>query len=155
MIDVRLAGPDDAAAIKTVDAAATATLRKTYRPNQAALANKARLSTRLKRLVATVDGQIVGTVQYYVEKDSVRVIGLGVHPDFRCQGVAHALLRFLEAAGREGGATRLHLYTVKQTGNVEVFCRLGFIVIAERKDEFSESDTHQFLTDVEMEKHLG
>ena len=121
MIDVRPAGPDDDAGVQTVDAAATATLRETYRPNQAALANKARLSARLKRLVATLDGHVVGTVRCYVENQSVRVIGLGVHPNFRRQGIARALLCFLEATGKEEGATRLRLFTVKQTGNVEVF----------------------------------
>ena len=50
MIEVRPAGPADAAAVQWVDAAATATLRETYRPNPAALARKARLSARLKRL---------------------------------------------------------------------------------------------------------
>ena len=155
MIDVRPAVPDDDAAVQTVEAAATATLRETYRPNQTALANKARLSARLKRLVATVDGQVVGTVRYYVENHAVRIIGLGVHPAFRRQGVAWALLRYLETTGKEQGATRLHLFTVKQTGNVEVFSRVGFRIVAERKDEFSESDKHQTLIDVEMEKQLG
>lgn len=154
MIDVRPAGPDDAPAVREVDAAATATLRETYRPNQAALANKAGLSVCLKRLVAALDGHVVGTVQYYVESQSVRIIGLGVHPNFRRRGVARALLRFLEATGKEEGASRLHLFTVKQTGNVEVFRCLGFRGVAERDDAFSESDKHRVLIDVEMEKQL-
>jgi len=155
MTEMRPAEPADAAAVQTVDAAATVTLRETYRPNQAARANKARLAAGLKRLVATIDGHVVGTVRYYVENHKVRVIGLGVHPDLRSRGVARKLMRFLESAGKDEKAYCLHLFTVKQTGNVEVFSRLGFRVIAERKDEFSESDTHHTLTDVEMEKQLG
>ena len=154
MIQVRPAVPDDDTAVQAVEAAATATLHEMYRPNQAALANKARLTSRLKRLVAIVDGQVAGTVRYFVENHSVRVIGLGVFPDFRRRGVARALLQFLEVAGKEEGAGRLGLFTVKQTGNAEVFTRLGFRVVAERKDEFSESDTHAALIDVEMQKQL-
>jgi ribosomal protein S18 acetylase RimI-like enzyme len=82
------------------------------------------------------------------------VVVLGVHPDFRRQGVARALLQALDRIGRQQGAKRLHLFTVKETGNVEVFRRLGFAVVAGRADEFSESDRFETLTDVEMAKRL-
>jgi ribosomal protein S18 acetylase RimI-like enzyme len=154
MIVVRPEGPDDGPGIQAVDAAATATLRQTYRPNQRALANRARLTAHLSRLVATVDDRVVGTVQYYVEHESVSIIGLGVHPGFRRRGIASELILSLEEIGRREGGMRLHLHTVKETGNVEVFRHLGFIVIAEHEDEFSESDTYERLTDVEMEKRL-
>ena len=155
MIEVRLAEPDDAAGVRMVEAAATATLRETYRPNQAALANKARLAGRLTRLVATIGGKVVGTLQYHVESGVIGIIGLGVAPEFRRRGVARALLSHLEAMGKKEGATRLHLYAVKHTGNVEVFKRLGFRTVAEREDRFSESDKYETLIDVEMEKRLG
>jgi ribosomal protein S18 acetylase RimI-like enzyme len=154
MITIRPDRPEDQPDIQAVEAAATATLRQTYRPNQRALANKARLGRQLRRIVAIVEGHVIGTVQYYMENRSVRVIGLGVHPDFRRRGVARALLGFLEEIGKKEGATHLHLYTVKQTGNVEVFEHLGFTVIAEREDEYSESNRYQKLIDVEMEKRL-
>jgi ribosomal protein S18 acetylase RimI-like enzyme len=114
----------------------------------------ARTRTHLLRLVATIDDRVAGTVRYRVENQSVRVVGLGVHPDFRRRGVARALLRCLEEIGKAARATRLHLYTVRQTGNVDVFRRLGFTVIAQREAEFSESDRYEKLTDVELEKRL-
>ena len=153
-IIVRPSEPEDDAAVKTVAALSTPTLRKTYRPNKAALDNKARMADRLNRLVATRDGRIVGTVQWYVEDESVRVVGLGVHPDFRRRGVARELLAYLGTMGRKVGATRLRLYTIKETGNVGLFTRLGFHVVAEREDRFSESDKHATLTEVEMERPL-
>jgi ribosomal protein S18 acetylase RimI-like enzyme len=153
-IEVRQAVPEDEAAVKTVDALATATLRETYRPNQAALDNKARLAARLNRLVATSEGRIVGTVRWYRQDECIRILGLGVHPDFRRRGVARELLASLAAMGRREGATHLRLYTVKETGNVDIFTRLGFHVVAEQEDRFSESDKHAKLTEVEMEKDL-
>jgi len=154
MILVRPSEPEDDTAVRTVDALATAALRETYRPNKAALDNKARIAGHLNRLVATIGGQIVGTVRWYVEDLSVTVVGLGVHPDSRRKGVARELLSSLEKIGRQHGATRLHLHTVKQTGNVTVFARLGFRIVAEREDQFSESDKYPTLTDVEMERVL-
>ena len=52
-------------------------------------------------------------------------------------------------------ATRLKLYTVKETGNVEVFRRLGFTVAAEREDDLFESDRFEKLTEVEMIMQLS
>lgn len=154
MVTVRPDKPSDQPDIQAVDAAATATLRQTYRPNQRALINKVRLDTHLRRIVATIEDRVVGTVRYSVDNQSVRVIGLGIHPDFRRQGIARELLRSLEEIGKGERAIRLHLHTVKQTGNVDVFKRLGFTVIAEREDEFAESDRYQKLIDVEMEKQI-
>ena len=155
MIVVRPSEPGDDAAAKAVDALATATLRATYRPNKAALANKARIAARLNRLVAASDGLVVGTVRWYLDNECVRILGLGVHPDFYRQGIARELVAHLGAIARKQGATRLRLWTVKETGNVDIFARLGFHVVAEREDQFSESETHPKLIEVEMEKPLN
>jgi len=64
------------------------------------------------------------------------------------------MFRFLEEIGKGEGATCFRLFTVKQTGNVEVFSRIGFRIVAERKDDFSESDMYDTLTEVEMEKQF-
>jgi ribosomal protein S18 acetylase RimI-like enzyme len=153
-IVVRPADPEDAASIKALNALSMATLRKIYRPNKAALDNKSLLAACLNRLVATSEGQIVVTVQWYKEDELLRVMGLGVHPDFRRWGVARELVASLCLIGQEQGATRLRLYTVKETGNVGLFARLGFLVLSEREDQFSESDHYSMLTEVEMERPL-
>ena len=60
----------------------------------------------LERLVAEVDGQVVGTVCFGVFGDRLRVIGLAVLPELRRRGVARALVEELrgwpdsKAAGR-------------------------------------------------------
>lgn len=83
MITVRQEELEDQEGIETVRAAATAKHRETYRPGQEALVNKARIRVSLKRLVAVDNGLVVGTVQYSIENEFVRVIGLGVPPDRR------------------------------------------------------------------------
>ncbi|MEZ4598674.1 MAG: GNAT family N-acetyltransferase [Syntrophotaleaceae bacterium] len=150
MITVRPERVEDQAAIQGVRAAATATLRQIYRPKQRAIENKSRISPGLQRLVAVVDGQVVGTVQYYIENQSVCLVGLGVAADYRQKGVARSLIRHLENVGKREKAIQLKLHTVKETGNVDVFKRLGFTVVAEREDDFFESDRFDKLTDVEL-----
>lgn len=155
MITVRHERAEDQIGIQEVDTAATATLRRTYLPNQRALTDKARISIHLRRLVAIIEGRIVGTVQYCVENEAVRVIGLGVHPEFRRRGVARSMIQSIEEIGAKGEVSWLYLHTIKETGNVETFKRLGFTVISEQEDEFSESVRFEKLTGVEMAKRIS
>lgn len=154
MIIIRPASLDDQISIRAVEDAATATLRQVYRPNQRAFTNRAQAHIHLHRLVAISENRVVGTVRYHVADQAVNIIGLGVHADFRRRGVARCLLEFLVEIGRREKATRLRLHTIQQTGNVEVFKRLGFTVIAEREDEFAESDRFEKLIDVQMERQI-
>ncbi len=150
MITIRPEKPDDRPGIQEVDASATAILRRTYRPSQKAIANKARIGNQTQRLVAVISGRIVGTVEYRITNQSLGIMGLGVHQDFRRLGVARSLICALEAIAAKKEAARIHLYTVKETGNVDIFKRLGFMVTLEQEDEFSESDEFTKLTGVEM-----
>ena len=155
MIMVRPATDADADAMAEVSALAAETLRETYRPKESAGEGAPKPPGKLTRLVALIDGRIVGTVKYAMDGDALRVIGLGVHPDFRKRGVATELIRYLEDLARVNGAARLSLRTVKETGNVAIFERLGFSTVSEQEDRFSESDRHVTLTDVFMEKALN
>jgi hypothetical protein len=99
MIIVRPEEVGDQQGIETVRADATATLRRAYRPSQKAIADKARISASLKRLVAVANGQVVGTVQYYIENKAVRAIGLGVHTDYRRKGICRSIIHHLQNIG--------------------------------------------------------
>ena len=155
MILVRPAGPDDAGAVAKVDASATATLRQTYRPNEKAFANRKRISRELRRVVALLDGQVVGTIQYYLDGSSLAIIGLGVLDEFRRRGVARALIEALAESARQHGACDVVVRTVKETGNVPIFECLGFHVVSETPDTFSESEEYSELTDVELQMATG
>jgi len=154
MITIRPSLPEDSDDIRRVSESAIATLRETYRPNQKALANRKRLSTQLSRLVALVDGKIAGTTQFYVDGEALRIIGLLVHSDYRRQGVARSLVQGMADIARKEGCRFLATRTVKETGNVPVFQRLGFDVLTERPDEYSESDKYRELTEVDFQMNI-
>ncbi|MCZ6837171.1 MAG: GNAT family N-acetyltransferase [Planctomycetota bacterium] len=153
-ISIRQATTEDDGEAAAVDRSAIATLRKTYRPTRAALDEQARRSAASAptRLVAIVDHQVVGTVQYFHQEDRVHLLGLGVHDRFQRQGVARALVEHLMTLGREHGARCLSLHTVKETGNVMIFRKMGFDSISEGPDAYSESKDFECLTDIYMEK---
>jgi ribosomal protein S18 acetylase RimI-like enzyme len=140
VIRVRDAQPGDEPAIARVTESAIATLRAVYRPSAAAIARRGASSAR--RLVA-IDGDdaLVGTLEH----DAGHVVGLFVHGEHRRHGVARELLAAI------GG--RASLYTIRETGNVTIFERLGFRVVRERPAvDYVPVGSHATLHEVYMER---
>ena len=153
-ITVRPPQACDEAEIAEVDRLATQDLRRVYRPALGAVKQRASIAHRLQRLVATMNDRVVGTVQYYFTGNCVAFLGLGVHPEFRRQGVAGALVQELECIGETTGATALTLYTIRETGSLTIFESLGFSVVSEQPTSLFESTSPGALTEVLMKKPL-
>jgi len=151
MITVRIATPEDTPAAERVSALATETLRETYRLTPHPPGNESPRPA-LTRLVAEVEGRIVGTVQYGIRGSRLHIIGLMVHPDHWRKGVARAMIESLAGTARDLGMTHLSLYTIRETGNVPIFERMGFAAIRESPASWAESDRFDALTDVYMER---
>jgi GNAT superfamily N-acetyltransferase len=154
MITVRVAMPEDAEAVKEVSDLAVAILCKTYRPKKAANANRPQRTSSRVRLVALMDDRVVGTVEYAIEEDRIHLMGLFVHPQFQRQGVARQLIEYLVSVGQREGVRCLSIGTVKETGNMLIFEKLGFEAVFEGEDQRSESDRYERLTDVYMEMQI-
>jgi ribosomal protein S18 acetylase RimI-like enzyme len=155
MIVIREAVSHDMHDVNALVGLAYRRLRQIYRPTEAALSNKAGLDAKLLRLVALVDGVIVGTLQFHATGDRLHIVGLAVHPAHQRAGIARALIESLHDRAPLDGVSRLSLFTVKETGNVPIFERLGFSVVSERPDTLAESDVYDQLTDVYMERIVG
>jgi len=152
---VRPATPADAAAVERVVASGTRTLREVYRPTAAAIAGARRLRSSATRLVAELADQIAGTVELVAERDVLRLFGLHVEECYRRRGVARALVAAVCDHARALGLARVTLHTVKETGNVAIFARLGFVTVDEHPDPYSISERYPQLTDVAMAYDLG
>jgi hypothetical protein len=68
--------------------------------------------------------------------------------------VAAALIHQLESIGRSCGCPTVMLHTVRETGNVEIFERLGFLVESEEPTNLFQSETCSALSEVVMRKDL-
>lgn len=143
MIVVRPAQRGDEPAIAEVSASALATLREVYRPSPAAIARRHGLAL-LPRLVALVDEQLVGTVEYALGEDRLHLMGLFVAASHRQTGVARALVEELAKLAEN---RRLSLNTIRETGNVPIFERLGFAVVSEApaRDVIGKTELHDVL----------
>ena len=152
---VRIATPADAEAVGRVGEVAFAAVRRVYRPNPAAHAHLAAVAPCLKRLVAEVNGQIVGTVRFGILDCNFRIMGLGVLPTFQRQGVARALLAQLTNEAKAQGCSMMALYTITKTGNVGIFGRLGFHVVLEQPDAYSVSIDGEPLIEAYMVRPIA
>src|SRR5688572_7446346 len=140
--------------VAEIDRLATADLRKVYEPNQEAQKQRAAIGPTLEGLVAVLRGRVVGVVRYRIVADRLSLLGLGVHPIFRQRGVATALIEQLHSIGQDKGCTAVTLYTVRETGNVGVFERMGFMVVSEEPSKLFQSVSFSSLSEVHMIKGI-
>lgn len=152
--DVRELRPEDEPRAAEVDRLATDDLRKVYRPTDAALRQRTTLASDLRCLVAEIDRQVVGIVRYRIAGTRLSLLGLGVDPAARRCGVASALVHQLECIARDRGCTAMALRTVRETGNVPIFERLGFVVESEELTDIFVSERFAQLFEVLMLKHV-
>ena len=93
-------------------------------------------------LKATVNGQIVGSVRAYEEKDHCFVGRLIVHPDFQSRGIGTALVDHIEKQFPE--VARYELFTGhKSTRNLRFYRKVGYGAF--KKERVSEDLTLVFL----------
>jgi len=148
MITIRPQRPEDKRDIAEVEASATATLRKTYRPNQKALMHKRNITPEIQQLVAERDGHVIGVIGYYVSHDVMHILGLGVHHTYRGCGIGSSLVKSVIVTAQDQNIPALVVQTVEETGNVPFFEALGFQVASRCADEYAESTDGRKLTDV-------
>ncbi len=153
-IVIRSAEKADLSAAAEVCRHAFLSLRKIYRPTREARDYKRQISHSLSRLVAVCAGRITGTVEYTLEDNVLHFLGLAVHPDCQRKGIGRALIGELETIARGYGLKKITLDTVKETGNVKLFEKLGFHTVKEDEATHFESDRFHRLTNVFMEKAL-
>ena len=104
----------------------------------------------LTKLVALNNRHIVGVVEYVEKNDHIYFQGLAVEPSRHRQGIARALITRLEKLCTERDLQKLALATIEETGNVQVFERLGFGVVEREQTDQYESDLYDILHIVKM-----
>ena len=147
---IRHATSQDAPALQEISIAGTKTLRSVYHPsNERAGRRKGADRTWL---VAAVDHRVVGAMSYTTSEQALHLRGLGVLPSYQRHGVARLLVDYAVGLAASKELPGVTLETVRETGNVEIFERLGFSVISEaRTDEFLSPEGLP-MTDVVMRR---
>jgi len=105
-------------------------------------------------LVGEYKGSIVATVEYRVDSIGLHVRGLAVDPAFQRRGFARRIVEGLTDIARGQEPNMITLYTIRETGNVLLFERLGFHVVGEAIACWCESDLFDVLHEIQMERSI-
>ena len=90
--------------------------------------------------------------QFIPESGCMRV--LGVHDEYRLRGIARSLLNRVFELAMEKECTSVGLSTIKETGNVQIFERIGFEIVGEHEEIYCEGPNGERVSDIEMEFRL-
>jgi ribosomal protein S18 acetylase RimI-like enzyme len=145
---VRVATADDEAAAKSLARTAFEELRHVYKPKESA----ATASSPGIRIVAETVRRIVGTVCYQVEAQKLHLRDLAVEACHRRAGVGRALVEHCSSIAMSAGCRSLSLYTIRETGNVAFFERLGFRFVREQPATWAVSPRGEGLVEVDLER---
>lgn len=130
--NVRLASPDDAAAISRVIAEAFGRLREHYTPEafEVVASTPDEIVSRFDegpQWVAELGGEVVGTVSVTVEDGDLYVRSMAVAPHAQGRGVAHKLLDAIDEYAERSEQKRIFLYTTYFTpGAKELYSSHGY-----------------------------
>jgi ribosomal protein S18 acetylase RimI-like enzyme len=150
---VRDANTSDILSVQRVITLAFETVRHIYHPSPSVSAKRPQIDGS-SRLVALQGGLIVGTVQYTFDDDRLHLIALATHPAYRQQGVAGQIITYLIKIGRCQHQRALSLSTIRETGNIPIFEKLGFEVLLETPAEDVISVRGWQLYEVYMEREI-
>jgi len=156
MLVVRAFRPADAESVEFIMASSTRELRAVYSPKpraEMASVDHSSSSTRVVALDRT--DTVVGVAECIARPLALYVQGVAVASTHRRRGVAGALLGHLATLAVDMGLPVVQVATIKETGNVEVFKRLGFEVIEERISERFLGLHGQHVTEVTLKRHVA
>lgn len=156
MINIRAKLPTDKDRVAELVDAATADLRRIYRSTRSAVSESKSGEDDAPNSLVAVDGElIVGVVEYCTRPESLYIRGLAVDPQWRRLGIARRLISEVERVALRKDRLKVTLSTIKETGNPDIFSKLGFSVICESSaDGFEGLDGSQ-VTKVDMSHVLA
>lgn len=155
MVEVRIAKPEDSAAIAEVLGKAFGTYREHYTDEAFAIVTPSavEITRRLDdgpQWVATISERVVGTVSVTVEEGDLYVRSMAVAPEAQGRGVGHKLLDAIDvyAAGTE--FERIFLYTTYfSAGAKELYEKHGYAWVRD-----TTADEWYGVPGLEMDKKL-
>lgn len=156
MITVRAFRPIDAESVDRIMKSSTQELRAVYAPKLKAEISSVNHSPSSTKVVALDNADmVVGVAECIVCPLALYVQGVAVASTHRQRGVAGALLVHIAKIAVGNGRSIVQLATIKETGNVEIFKRLGFDVIEERIAERFLGLHGQPVTEVTLQLHVA
>jgi len=128
-------------------------LREVYKPKEDVVFEP--LNPLRKEIIVVKCGDLeVGTTRVHYYEQRVHILGLGVLDNYRRKGVCSMMIDFLKTKAIKSNLSQISLYTIRETGNVEVFRKSGFEVSVEQVTKDFVSEKYNELHEVYMVLNL-
>jgi ribosomal protein S18 acetylase RimI-like enzyme len=145
----------DADSVRRIMDLCTCELREVYVPRFPVDTSPAGNAISPSRVVAVDRSDaVVGVAESFIRPQTLYVQGVAVDPACRRRGVARKLLAHLILLSAEQGLPELQLVTIKETGNVDIFLRLGLSVIGEQISTRFIGRHGQPVTEVTLRRYV-
>ena len=151
MIKIRKETKADTKDVQHIKTVVTRELRSIYQPIRK---KHYKDQTIPIHLVATVNNNLIGSAEYLLYKNSVLIQGLAILPAYRNQGIATKIIDYITIQVKTEGKHELLLSTVKETGNTDIFLKMGFTALSEEESDIFESPQGDKITIINMHKAL-
>lgn len=134
-VELRRAQPSDAAAIRTLTREAYAKWVPIVGREPKPMSADYEAATRNHRFdLLYVAGELAALIETIDQGDRLLIENVAVSPVFQLRGLGSQLMAHAEQIARSLGYNRIWLYTNSSfTGNVPLYCRLGYQVECEEK----------------------
>jgi len=153
MIEVREAEPQHRPETARLARRVNEGIRKVYQIQSDLGWRKSGSAERIQ-LVATLGDAVVGAASLAHRGERTHLLGLYVDPDYKGFGVAGRLVEAVTRLARQRGAKCLTLATLRETGNVPLFERLGFEVVEEHETRIVQGAAGAAMREACMERLL-
>lgn len=156
MFTVRASLATDAEPVELIMTSCTSELRAVYAPKpRTAIAPVSHSSPGLRVVAVDHTNTVVGVAEYLAHPLTLYVQGIAVAPAHRRRGVAGILLDHITTLTVDMRLPSVQVATIKETGNVEIFKRLGFAVVEERTSERFLGQHGQPVTEVTLKRSVA
>lgn len=150
--NVRQSTEHDLKNLQPVNSSAKETLRKFYQRIES-IQQLEDFPTTL--IVAEINGQLVGRCEYRIISNELYFLSLGVLGSYRKQGVLRKMFEFLESIAAREICKKITCETIEETGNREIFEKLGMIVVSKRQSMKYVAPDGSPVCELFMEKTLN
>ena len=139
--------------LKPIHEASRSALRKIYIPREDTVFEP--LNPLKEKILVVKYGDLeVGTTRVHYYEQRLHILGLGVLDAYRRKGVCSMMIDYLQTEAIRNNMSQISLYTIRETGNVEVFSKFGFEVFLEQITDDFVSEKYDELHEVYMVLNL-
>lgn len=151
---IRMATKSDEESMTKLFRVSYVTNRSVYKPKKTARSIGSDTNTHYEKIVADKDGAIIGMAWFWIENNKINLGRVCTHPEHRRNGILRSLIQFIENYARVHSLPIIQAKTIKETGNSEIYQKIGFQLDQEYVAEWAIGENDSQVHESVMVKNV-